>query len=399
MDATNKKRESLHSSMGRPARGILSSYPEGLVKLIKRIREEEPGYGAQSIIAMLINQYDYEPSALPSRSRMATYLHSLHLTKEYEKHSPLPKAEFVAPKASHDLWQLDGRGNEWVTNVGAIALLDVKDVFSHAYISCFPALMNSIKGHPNTDNYQTTLRLGFLEFGLPKVIQVDHASVFYDNNSKSPFPTRIHLWLISLGIELFFSRVRQPTDQAMVERSHEILYNQILKGTTPFRNWEHLFDKCQKRKFALNYQIDSRSCENQPPLIAQPDAKHSKRFYTPQNEENMIQLKRIYQFLGNGKWFRQVAGNKMVFLGGQAYYINNAKPKDQLQITFCANCQHLLFQNDNELLIALHPIKGITKNQLMGRRAEIFNIPNLQLKIPFDWEDRVDTTFRDFALP
>ena len=113
----------------------------------------------------------------------------------------------------------------------------------------------------------------------------------------------------------------------------------------------------------------------------------------------MIQLKRIYQFLGNGKWFRQVAGNKMVFLGGQAYYINNAKPKDQLQITFCANCQHLLFQNDNELLIALHPIKGITKNQLMGRRAEIFNIPNLQLKIPFDWEDRVDTTFRDFALP
>ncbi|MEZ4920224.1 MAG: hypothetical protein R2792_14055 [Saprospiraceae bacterium] len=397
MGATNQKRGALHSAMGRPVKGVLSSHPEPLRKLIKQIRENEGGFGAQSILAELVSQYGYAPDSLPSQSRVAAYLQSLGLTRQYEKHNPLPRPVIVAPEAAHDLWQLDGRGNEWVENVGAIALLDIKDVFSHVYVGCFPALMASMKGHPDTDNYQTALRLGFMEFGLPKLVQVDHASVFSDNSSKSPFPTRLHLWLVGLGIELFYSRVRRPTDQAMVERSHEILYNQVFKGATPFRDWEHLFNKCQKRRYTLNCQIGSRSCESQPPLVIQPDAGHSKRFYTLQNEENMIRLERVYRFLDKGKWFRQVAGNNMVFLGGQAYYVKNARPKEQLQITFCADCQHLLFQNDKELLIALYPIKGIGKKQLMGSRAEFFNVPNVQLKIPFNWEEKIDTTFRDFA--
>ncbi|MEZ4919332.1 MAG: hypothetical protein R2792_09515 [Saprospiraceae bacterium] len=69
-------------------------------------------------------------------------------------------------------------GNEWVENVGAIALLDIKDVFSHVYVGCFPALMASMKGHPDTDNYQTALRLGFMEFGLLKLVQVWTMQVF-----------------------------------------------------------------------------------------------------------------------------------------------------------------------------------------------------------------------------
>lgn len=398
MAESNKKRGAIHSQMGRPTKGVLSTYSESLRNLIKQIRRKEPGFGAKSIKAALIHQYEYSEQELPSVSRIAAYLTALGFSQEYEKHNPLPKPSIVSPEIAHDLWQLDGRGNEFVPNVGAVALLDIKDVFSHAYIACFPALMKSMQGHPNTDDYQVALRLGFMEFGLPKRLQTDHASVFIDNNSKSPFPTRLHLWLIGLGIKLFFSRVHQPTDQAIVERSHQVLYNQILCGTTPFKDWEHLFDKCQKRRFALNYQIDSDACNNQPPLIAQPKAKQSDKDYSWQKEEDMIQLSRIYQFLAKGKWFRKVAANKMVFLGGQSYYIKNAQPKEQLQITFCSCCQQLLFQNDKELFVALLPIKGICKKSLMGNRAQNFNVPNVQLKIPFDWSQKVDTTFRDFGL-
>ena len=383
--------------MGRPKQGSLSSYPQPLGDLVKQIREEDSGYGAQSIHAELQYKYGYSREELPSHSTIAAYLKEQGLTKRYEPHSSHPKVT-VEVKEAHDVWQLDGRGNENIPNVGAITLLDVKDVQSHAYVSCFPAQMQSMKGHPNTHNYQTALRLGFLEFGLPKLVQVDHASVFYDNNSKSPFPTKLHLWLIGLGISLFYSRVHRPTDQGMVERSHEVLYQQILKSKTPFRDWEHLFEKCNQRRKALNYQIDSHATNNQPPLINNPKARYSKRPYTLQNEPNIIDLNKIYDFLSKGKWFRKVAGNKLIFLGGQSYYIRNAQPKEQLEITFCKHCQFLLFQNDKELLIEMKPIQGINEEILMGSIANFYSLKGFQLQIPFDFDDKSDTTFLEFTL-
>ena len=132
------------------------------------------------------------------------------------------------------------------------------------------------------ENYQIALRLGFLDFGLPKKIQVDHASVFYDNHSKSPFPTRFHLWLIALGIELVYSRVHRPTDQAKVERSHEILFNQTVRSHKA-EDWKHLYEICQNRRKVLNEEFPSSTCNGKPPLKAFPKAKHSGKIYAPQS--------------------------------------------------------------------------------------------------------------------
>jgi len=398
MGTTNKKRESLHSSFGRPSKGALSIYSSELRGQISVIRRANPGFGAASILANLIHEFGHTKTELPNRSRIAAFLKEQALTQTYEKHSSLPKPAIVAPKNAHNLWQLDGRGNEQVIGVGAVALLNIMDVFSNTYISCFPALMKSMQGHPNTVQYQTVLRLGFLEFGLPKRIQTDHASVFHENNSKSPFPTKFHLWLIGLGIKLFHSRVHRPTDQAKVERSNQILYNQILKGNFKFQNWKELFEKCQKRRNALNYHIDSSACQYQPPLELNPKARHSERFYAPQREHEMIQMSRVYEYLAKGKWFRKATSNRTVSLGGQIYYVKNAKPKEQFEVSFCPKCQYLLFRNDNEHLVALLPIKGLNKQTLMGSCFDSFNIPNLQLPIPFNWEEIIDTTFRDFGV-
>jgi hypothetical protein len=49
---------------------------------------------------------------------------------------------------------------------------------------------------------------------LPRQISFDRGTVFFDNTTTSPFPTRLHLWLLSLGVEVSFTRVRRPTDHA-----------------------------------------------------------------------------------------------------------------------------------------------------------------------------------------
>lgn len=384
--------------MGRPKSGYLSSYPQSLRDRIVLMRQLEEGWGPKTILAELKNLYGYVDNDLPNRSSIAFFLKQEGLIKNYERHSDLPVPPFGGAKEAHDLWQLDARGNEVAKTEKeelTIALLDIKDVFSKTYVCCFPAQMSSKRGHPNTNNYQIALRLGFIQHGMPKRVQVDHASVFCENTTKSPFPTTLHLWLVALGIDLCYSRVHQPTDQAHVERSHEVLYNQILKGEKTFKNWETLYAKCQERRNALNNYLPSVSCNELAPLQDNPNAKHSGRDYNPHKEMQLLDMSKVYQYLDKCTWYRKVANNNTISLGGQIYYLGLAKKRAQVKITFCSSCNYLLFQNDKELLIAQIPIKGLNKSKLIGQWDDIFNVPSLQLAIPFEWENKVSTTLLD----
>ena len=46
------------------------------------------------------------------------------------------------------------------------------------------------------------------------MLTLDHGTVFYDNTTPSPYPTRLHLWLLALGMQVRFTRKRCPTDGA-----------------------------------------------------------------------------------------------------------------------------------------------------------------------------------------
>jgi hypothetical protein len=66
--------------------------------------------------------------------------------------------------------------------------------------------------NPPFETYQLVLRRAFLATGLPRQISFDRGAVFFDNTTTSPFPTRLHLWLLALGVEVSFTRIRRPTD-------------------------------------------------------------------------------------------------------------------------------------------------------------------------------------------
>lgn len=379
--------------MGRPKEGALGSYPSELRHLIKKIRAGEPGFGPQSILTELRLEHGYPRAGLPSVSSVATFLSQEGMVDRYEKHSALPFRAPTRPTRPHELWELDGRGNENVKGVGPTALLDIKDVFSGVYVSCFPAQIQSMQGHPDTESYQIAVRHGFHEFGMPERIQCDHASVFHENRSKSPFPTRFHLWLVGLGVELVYSRPQRPTDQARVERSHQVLFNQTVRSAAPYKDWSSFYTKCQKRRYVLNNEMPSRSCNGLPPLGYQPGARHSGKWYSPHKEASMLDMDKVWQYLATCTWHRNVAANRTVSLGGQVYYVPNSKPRGQLAIRLCACCQYLLFHDANELLVAMLPIKGLDKPTLIGKLDDFFSVPALQLPIPFDWNDKACTTF------
>lgn len=382
--------------MGRPATGAMSSFPAFLRLRIKSIREKQEGWGPTTILAELKADSRLASQELPSRSTIGEFLRQEQLSRRNEPHSSLPVEACPKTARCHELWQVDGQGNSSVTGVGPVAMLNVKDVHSTTYVSSFPARMKSMRGHPNTSDYQTALRLGFMHHGRPERLQTDHASVFYENKSKSPFPTLFCLWLVSLGIKPCFSRVNQPTDQGRVERAHQTVFAQVLRRRTSYRNWEHLFEWCEKRRTRLNEVIPSRATDDLPPLEKYPEAKHSGRFYHPTTEAQLICLEKVWAFLAKGKWFRKVASSRTICLGGQVYYVPGTVAGQQLQITFCKQEECLMFHNDKELLIAKIPLKGITRQTLMGNLEPLVHFPDFQLELPLCWEaQKTNTTFSD----
>jgi hypothetical protein len=98
-----------------------------------------------------------------------------------------------------------------VAGVGNVSLITIIAVVSRLKVESYPCLDTT---NPPLEAYQLVLRRAFLTTGLSRRITLDHGTVLYENTSPSPFPTRLHLWLLALGIDVCFTLRRCPTDHA-----------------------------------------------------------------------------------------------------------------------------------------------------------------------------------------
>ena len=378
--------------MGRPASvEVLPTFDRQVCQLILQMRKKHPGWGARTIHTELSIHPKYKEIRLPSVRSIGALIKSAGLVRRYEKHVLIPNTDRCAAQQVHQVWQLDAQGTLQLPGIGPVAMLNIKDVYSKIYCMAYPNLKKSIHGHSKRVDYQCALRLAFIEHGLPQCIQTDHESIFYETKGKSPFPTLFHLWLVGLGITKSFSRMKRPTDQAIVERMHQTIEQQIARETE-LPGWEALFHLCQKRRKFLNEHFACRSLSNRSPFEVFADRKHSGRYYHPAHEERLLSLDRIYDLLSKGKWYRKVSKLRSLTLGGEVYYIAQAPPLSQLCITFDRDTKLLHFHNDKELLVQKIPIKGICKKRIMG--DTFWKLVNIQLELPLFWETKkLDTTF------
>jgi len=384
---TRLGRQALSPEMGRPKEGALSSFPQALRERLLSWRKAHPGWAPKTLLAELESRSDFV--VLPSRSSIARFLEEMDLiTRPYEKHSELPA---LAPprnaKAPHQLWEMDARGNEKIEGVGTIALVDLNDRYSRARLLSYPCPLEKAQSHPTTEDYKTLLRLAFSGWGLPERIQVDHESVFFDNQSKSPYPSRLHLWLCSLGVELCFTRAHRPTDQAMTERSHQLWYKQVVQGRA-FASWSELYEASVGRRDFLNYELPCASLRERPPLVAFPQARHSGRFYHPLSEGELVEVGRVDALLKKGKWFRRASKDLTVCLGGFVYYAKGARKGEQLEIGYDSESRELLFTNESGESIGRKAIKGVSVKELLGEFEAYVGPLSFQMELPLRWTNQ-----------
>ena len=278
--------------MGRPATGPVSTWPAALKDHILTLRHTHPGWGAVTILVELQRDPVWNQPSLPSRARIGALLQAAGLTRRYQRHTTLPEPDHPPNPASHAVWELDANGVSLVDGVGMVSVINSIDVGSRLKIERMPTASVA----PNREDYHIALRRGFLAHGLPDQISFDRGTVFFDTTSPSPFPTRIHVWLIALGIQVQFIRPRRPTDHGIIERHHQTMDAQTTRGQT-WTDLHALWQGLDDRRPVLNTLLPCRPCGDQPPLQANPLAIHSTRAYAPEWEDDLRDLDRVGTYL------------------------------------------------------------------------------------------------------
>jgi hypothetical protein len=269
-----------------------------------------------------------------------------------------------------------------VSGVGKVCLISILDVVSRLKIESYPCLDTT---NPPIEAYQLMLRRAFLTTGLPRRISLDHGTVFYDNTSPSPFPTRLHLWLLALGIDVCFTRKRCPTDHAKIERTHQTMTLQALLGQS-WLDQTALWAGLDARRAMLNQHIPGGVLEGRAPLQAYPRARHSGCSYRPEWEAGMLDLDRVFAYLPNCRWFRRIRANGRLDIGGYDYYLGTSLRNQMLEVRFDADQGCFLGQpvgSDTPIPFAPH---GLTKTDLMGELGHLLALPAYQLALPFTHE-------------
>jgi hypothetical protein len=296
---------------------------------IKDLRKKHPGWGPQTILIELQRNPAWNQQSLPSRSRIALFLKEEGMTRSYLKASEIVQPEKTHPTRAHQIWELDAQTDVRVEGLGKVGFIHIVDKASRLKIESTP--LHHVR-KPATKHYMLALRRAFLNWGRPEQITLDRDTVFFDNTYPSPFPTMIHRWLIALGVEVSFSRPRQSTDHAQIERSHRTMTAQSIEGQT----WETinaLWQGLDERREVLNQFMPCLALGDQAPLDAFPDAAFSGRGYWLENEPSLLSMERLFDFLSEGVWFR-VSPHGGINLGGQRYWISTDAGGQSLKITF-----------------------------------------------------------------
>jgi hypothetical protein len=365
----------------------MSTFDADILRTLKSWRDAHPGWGPKTLLAELKKDEFLGSKRLPSLAVITRWLKQAGLVRPYEKHADLPVTCVSPAQACHEEWEMDARGYEKIAQAGVISLININDVFSKVKLISYPCWLGEQRAsrHPTIEDYQLVLRLAFMEWGLPDRLAVDHESVFYDNLSKSPFPTRFHLWLLALGVGLAFGRMGQPKDQAMTERSHQTWQHQVLDGQS-FSSTKALWHALLERRSFLNQDLPCSSLGEQPPLVAHPEAGQPRRLYRPEWEIHLIDMSRVYAYLAQGRWFRRASNVGAVSLGKTWYCLGLKWKHTEVEITFDPQDQLLVFQSpgkDDKRL----PLRRLSARDLIGDLMNVIQSKPYQFPLPFSWND------------
>lgn len=190
---------------------------EDIERRIIKLRRKKPSWGARKLHAYLLNNGD---TNLPAVSTITDILHRHGLIIKNDK--PVKVFERFEHEEPNDLWQVDFKGHFAMQRgrCHPLTVLDDHSRFSIGLRACGNEGAAVVKRH--------FIEI-FEEFGLPYRINFDNGTPWATVKSNHYRFTEFSLWLIRLGVNVSFSRIRRPQTNGKLERFHRTLKSELLQ--------------------------------------------------------------------------------------------------------------------------------------------------------------------------
>lgn len=217
------------------------------------LRSKKPYWGARKIRAYLNNNGETE---IPAISTITEILNRNGLIKQ-DIDRPAKAFERFEHNQPNDLWQIDFKGNFPMQRKRChpLTVLDDHSRFSLGLRACTNEKASVVKSH-FIDIFE--------EYGLPYRINFDNGSPWASITSRFNRFTELSLWLVRLGINVSFSRVRRPQTNGKIERFHLTLVRELLqhKFFWDVKEAQMSFDEW---RMSYNFERPHEAINLQPP--------------------------------------------------------------------------------------------------------------------------------------
>jgi len=296
---------------GPPVAGPLSRFHPRIKYVALRLKREHPAWGPAMLRLHMQRRQSLTGLSLPKNTVLWSYLHQFgaRLIKAPRPPTKRPAAVPVRAKAPHQCWEMDFKGDElFADDQPPIAPLGLTDEASGAPLARFIHLLSARGNRQGLTMrlVQADLRVSFTRYGRPQVLRMDRDPVFV-GSPRLEWPGTLLLWLVGLDILPLINRPYQPTDNAMVERSHRTWKGDVLTSRSQASLAELEADSAQAVADRQLY-LPSRhpECNGQPPAVAFPDLLRVQRPYSPEQERALFDLRRVDDYLAQWEWRRRV---------------------------------------------------------------------------------------------
>lgn len=329
----------LEVAMGRPAVGRLGSFSPRIKYVALRLKREHPAWGLDVLLLHLSRRPSLQGLKLPKRSALDSYLKPYYERFRSQGRYPTKRpAQGPADKARqvHQRWQMDFKGAVQVDGTGQIMVFNVCDEYSSAPLEGHlytHRTANPLSGVTWRD-LQHNLRQAFSRWGMPLQVKMDRDPLFI-GSSRFEWPGFLLLWLIGLGIEPMINPRARPTNNAQVERCNRVWLERVGLTNTPHSpaDLQQATDQAWEDR---RQHLPSRNphCHGQAPMIALPALAHSKQPFVAAQEPESFHLDKVYQYLSQWEWKRQLDTHGRLSLGGYQRSVDKAKAGKMVKVRF-----------------------------------------------------------------
>lgn len=386
-------KENLASCYGRPETGALSNFDPLIRYVVLQLKQQYPKWGAEYVLKKLGERPSLRGKKLPGEKTIWRYWRSFG-DRLFAKRDP-PKSEISPSEIPHGVWQMDAKESMKIPGVGVVSFNQARDEFGRVTV------MHRVHVEPDSTREKAPMtsemafqdcRVAFTQWGMPEAIQTDRDTIYVDSG-QSPFPNRIVLWWVGLGIEHRLIPRRTPKRNGTVERSHRTLKERTLENQK-FESAEALQKQVDADWYELNYECPSRArgCNERPPLEAHPEMLTPQRPYRPEWELELFDLKLVDAYLADFTWTRTCTSVGQLRMRKVRYSLGQAWAYQQVSIVFDSECRQFVFAQirsetrKGKSQPKLDPVRRDPKNlsveDITGLSEALEDLPFRQLMFP-----------------